>query len=329
MNWILYSSLAVLLLGAEMLYMRLATRFNIVDRPNHRSSHRHLTVRGGGVIFWLAALVAFVVGGFANPVFFAGLTLVAFISFLDDVNSVSSRVRFGIQLLGIGLLLYQTGLGTDLGWWLALVVVLACGVLNACNFLDGINGMTAFYGIVTVATLLLINRFWLPFADPVLPGFTLLSLAVFTVFNARRTAWCFAGDVGSVSMAFIVLFLLITLMHKSGLLTYGLLLTVYGIDSVLTILYRLWQGENIFQAHRQHLYQLLVHRLKWPHLRVAGLYALVQALINGLVIALVRQDGVTQLWGGFFLLAVLTLGYCLLKNRLLKPTASEEMVARA
>ncbi|RYG07017.1 MAG: alpha/beta hydrolase [Chitinophagaceae bacterium] len=117
----------------------------------------------------------------------------------------------------------------------------------------------------------------------------------------------------------IVIFLLINLMRESGQLTYILLLTVYGIDSVMTILYRLWRGENIFQPHKVHLFQLLVHQLKWSQLSVSGLYALTQLLINGYVIWLTRWDAQTQFWGSFALLAVLTLAYVLIKNRLLKP----------
>jgi UDP-GlcNAc:undecaprenyl-phosphate GlcNAc-1-phosphate transferase len=318
MNWIIYAGVAILLFGAEVLYLRLATQYNIVDTPNHRSSHTQLTVRGGGIIFWLAAFLAFVVTDFASPVFFVGLTLVALVSFLDDISSIQTRIRFLIQLISMGLLLEQTGLWSELSWWMVPGLILACGVLNAYNFMDGINGITVFYSFVTVSSLLIINQFFIPFAEPTLLVFSLIGLVIFAFFNARRQALCFAGDVGSVSMAFMVIFLLISLMRESGQLTYLLLLTVYGIDSVMTILYRLWRGENIFQPHKLHLFQLLVHQLKWPHLRVAGLYALVQLLINGYVIWLTRWDAQTQFWGSFALLTVLTLVYVFVKNRLLK-----------
>ena len=318
MNWIVYAGVAILLFGAEVLYLRLATQYNIVDTPNHRSSHTQQTVRGGGIIFWLAAFLAFVVTDFASPVFFVGLTLVALVSFLDDISSIQNRIRFLIQLISLGLLLEQTGLWSELSWWMVPGLILACGVLNAYNFMDGINGITVFYSFITVSSLLIINQFFTPFTEPTWIVFSLIGLVIFAFFNARRQALCFAGDVGSVSMAFMVIFLLISLMRESGQLTYLLLLTVYGIDSVMTILYRLWRGENIFRAHKLHLFQLLVHQLKWPHLRVAGLYALTQALINGYVIWLTRWEAQTQFWGSFALLAVLTLVYCLVKNRLLK-----------
>ncbi|RYZ14672.1 MAG: UDP-GlcNAc--UDP-phosphate GlcNAc-1-phosphate transferase, partial [Sphingobacteriales bacterium] len=113
MNWIVYAGVAILLFGAEVLYLRLATQYNIVDTPNHRSSHTQLTVRGGGIIFWLAAFLAFVITDFASPVFFAGLTLVALVSFLDDISSIPNRIRFLVQLISIGLLLEQTGLWSE------------------------------------------------------------------------------------------------------------------------------------------------------------------------------------------------------------------------
>ncbi|MGA0560270.1 UDP-GlcNAc--UDP-phosphate GlcNAc-1-phosphate transferase [Larkinella sp. VNQ87] len=325
MNWMLYASVAVLLFAAERMYLWVATRFNIVDRPNHRSSHTRLTVRGGGVIFWLAALLAFLVTDLATPYFFAGLTAVALISFLDDVNSISNRVRLLVQLVGMALLMGQAGFWPE--WWMVFALIVGCGVLNAYNFMDGINGITAFYSFVTVTTLSIINQGFTFFVAPVLPGFVLLSLVVFSFFNARRSALCFAGDVGSVSMAFIIIFLLGILMRKTGLLTYGLLLTVYGIDSVMTILYRLWRGENIFQPHKLHLFQLLVHRLRWPHLRVAGLYAFAQALINVLVIGLAQQNVSTQWIGGAGLVAVLTLFYWLIKKALLKTESPAPVVA--
>ncbi|RRB00889.1 MraY family glycosyltransferase [Larkinella rosea] len=323
MNWTLYASVTAFLFGAEMLYLRLATHFNIVDTPNHRSAHSRLTVRGGGIVFWLAAFLAFVVSDFATPYFFAGLTLVALVSFVDDVQSISNRLRFLVQLVSVGLLLHETGLWQETGWWMIPGLVVACGVLNAYNFMDGINGITVFYSLITIATLLIINQFIAFFADPLLLHFSLAGLLVFAFFNARRKALCFAGDVGSVSMAFIVIFLLTSLMQKSGQLVYILLLAVYGIDSVITILYRLWLGENIFRPHKSHLFQLLVHQLKWSHLRVAGLYAVAQALINVYAVWLSHREGQIQFWGSLILLTVLTWLYCLLKNRLLWPKTSD------
>jgi UDP-GlcNAc:undecaprenyl-phosphate GlcNAc-1-phosphate transferase len=328
MNGILYVIAAAFLFSAEVLYIRLAIRFRIIDKPNERSSHSRPTVRGGGVIFWLAALLAFVVEGFQNPYFFAGLTLIALVSFLDDVDSLPNRHRFVVQLIGVGLLFQELQLWqlTDF-WWLPLLMLMGCGTLNAYNFMDGINGITAFYSFVTVGMLLYINRFVQPFTEPLLPVFTLISLAVFSFFNARRKALCFAGDVGSMSAGFMIMYLLISLMVQSETWIYALFLAVYGIDSGLTILHRLWLRENIFRPHKRHLFQVLVHRLNWSHVRVSGLYVLIQFLVNGVVLWLIRQEISVQISGSLILLLVLAVLYGFVKNRLLKQKPQTESVA--
>jgi len=327
MSWTLYAGVAVLLLAAEGLYLRLATRFRIVDRPNERSAHVRATVRGGGIIFWLAALMAYFCSGGANSYFFAGLTLVALISFWDDVVSLPYPYRLAVQLISMGLLIQQVQLWEVIGMWTLGAYIVGCGILNAYNFMDGINGITAFYSLTTVGTLLYLDQFGQPFTEPAFLIFPLMGLAVFTFFNARRKALCFAGDVGSVSMAFIGLFLLIRLMLTSGTMIYGLLLAVYGVDSVLTILHRLWLREAIFRAHKLHFYQLLVHRLKWSHLSVAGLYAAIQLGINGVVIWLAPQPTGAQWLGSVLMLGTLAIGYMYGVSRLVTKKPQTEAAA--
>ncbi|MFC5409160.1 glycosyltransferase family 4 protein [Larkinella bovis] len=328
MSGILYLMTFGLLFGAEVLYIRLAIRFRIIDQPNERSSHTRPTVRGGGIVFWLAACLAFVYQGFVRPFFFAGLTLVALISFLDDRFSLPRRYRFLVQLLSIGLLFRELQLEQVVGlWWIPGLVIGACGILNAYNFMDGINGITAFYSLVAGSTLLYINQLVEPFTEPLWAFFFVISLLVFTFFNARRKARCFAGDVGSISAGFIILFLLAGLLLKSGTLTYGLLLAVYGVDSGLTILHRLWLRENIFRPHKLHLFQLLVHRWQWSHLRVSAAYAGMQLVVNGAVLWLVQQKGAVQAMGSLGIVLILMAGYGWLKNRLLNQKPQTKPVA--
>lgn len=313
-----YVMATVLLFGAELLYLRVARHFNIIDVPNERSSHvGRTTVRGGGAVFWLAALIAFVLSDFAFPYFFTGLTLAAAISFRDDLRPVPGQYRIGVQFVAVALLLCETGVFPVGGWLVIPVLMLGVGMLNACNFMDGINGMTAFYSLVTVGTLWYWHAQTLVGITDSLFACIMISLLVFAYFNARQRAVCFAGDVGSIAIAFIILYLLLRLVRQEQTYLPVLLLAVYGVDSVLTIGHRLYIGENIFRAHRLHLFQLLVHTPGWPHLRVSALYASIQLLINGFVLIAVdwpvRQQ--TALAGA--VLGGLTVGYVVVRAHLM------------
>lgn len=319
MNSTLYLPYATLMVGVAMLYLRLARYFRIIDKPNERSSHVRPTIRGGGVLFWVAALCAYVYGSFAVPYFFAGLTLAALISFLDDLFTLPNRYRIGVQFVSVALLLQQTGCWpAGAVWAYPVLLVVGVGILNAYNFMDGINGITAFYSFVTVGTLWYWQQQTLPAEPPdALLPFVLISLLIFGYLNARRQAVCFAGDVGSVSMAVIILYALMQVVQAEGTFLPILLLAVYGVDSVLTILHRLYLRQNIFQAHRLHLFQLLVHRLGWPHLHVAGLYALVQLTINVGLTEAINWPVAGQWWFAGGLLTALSLAYGLIKKRLI------------
>ena len=316
MNLLVYVVITVLLAGAQVGYLRLARHFGIIDQPNERSSHTDLTtVRGGGILFYMAELGAFLYSGFTYPYFFAGLTLVAAVSFMDDLRPLSNRYRLMGQFAGIALLLHETGMANEI-WAATGLLIVGVGILNAWNFMDGINGMTAWYGIVCIGTL----WFWqsqlqLPETDVFLP-FAFIALLLFSFVNARRRAVCFAGDVGSVSIAFITLLALMQIVVSTKTYLPVLLLAVYGVDTILTILHRLYLRQPVFRAHRLHLFQLLVDKLNWPHLRVSALYALIQLAINLLVMNGISWAGRSQwmLAGG--ILTTLTGLYVLVKRRL-------------
>lgn len=275
--WI-YLILFAVLLGLELLYFQVADRYNIIDKPNERSSHSRITLRGGGVIFYFGALLYFIVHGGGFPFFMLGLTLITLISFVDDVRSVSRSLRLAVQFSAMLLLFYQWGLFTEFPWWYLLVALIVCtGIINAYNFMDGINGITGGYSLVVLAALAYINQVVVSFTDSALIATVICAVLVFNLFNFRTRAKCFAGDVGSVSIAFIILFLLGQLILKTSDLSYIILLAVYGVDSVLTIIHRLWLKENIFDAHRKHAYQLLANELGWKHIAVSSFYMILQA----------------------------------------------------
>ena len=303
MNLTAYLLLTILLIGAEWLYLRTARQFGWFDKPNQRSLHSDgTTVRGGGFVFYLAVLGAVWLGHLDLLYVCLGLTIITFISFWDDLYSVPKHYRIAVHIIAIVLLLIQ-GSPFSAHWWLfAGLLGMGIGIVNAYNFMDGINGMTALYSLVTVGS------FW--YWQAQLPGGAIcvypcvfIALLIFSYVNARQRAICFAGDVGSVSMGFIVLYGLVEGVNRSHTYLPILFLSVYGVDTLLTIVHRLHFGQNILQAHRMHLFQLLVHQLGWSHLRVAALYAVLQAVINGLVIVALNWSPVSQV-----VLVVLILG---------------------
>jgi len=274
-----YIFIFLLLFVAELAYFRVANHFNIIDKPNQRSSHTRITLRGGGVVFYIGALLYFVLQGFQYPWFFGGLTMLSLISFADDVRPQSSKLRLLVHFTAMGLMFYQWGL-FELPWYFSVcALVVSTGILNAYNFMDGINGITGGYSLVVAVALLYINIYRVRFIDNELIYYVILSLLVFNYFNFRTKARCFAGDVGSISIAFILLFLLGKLIIATNDISYIVLLGVYGVDTVLTIIRRLLLKENIFEAHRKHVYQLLANEMKMPHVWVSTIYVSLQALI--------------------------------------------------
>lgn len=285
-NACLYFSLLGLLFIIEIIYFKIADRFNIIDKPNHRSSHTKITLRGGGIIFSIGIVIYFFLSGGRLPYFSIGVLLIALISFWDDIKTLSSKFRLSVHIIAVTLLFYQAAqIGIIYAWYYyILLYIIVTGIINAINFMDGINGITVSYGVVLICSLYFVNNYIYSFTDSQLLIIIFLSLLVFGYFNFRKKAKCFAGDIGSITLAFITCYLLLTLISFSHNYLYVLFLAVYGIDTVFTILIRLKRKENIFEAHRLHLYQLLSNELKVPHLIVSSIYAFIQLVINILVV---------------------------------------------
>ena len=274
-----YLIVLVLLFLAELFYFRIADKCNIIDKPNERSSHTRITLRGGGIIFYFGVLAYFLTNHFEYPWFMLALTLITFISFIDDIRSTSQALRLVFHFSAMALMFYQWGL-FFLPWWTIIVALIICtGIINAYNFMDGINGITGGYSLVVLVAFAYINREIVSFVEQELIVTVLCSVLVFNFFNFRKRAKCFAGDVGSVSIAFIVLFLIGKLIIKTEDFSWIILLVVYGVDSVLTIIHRLMLHENIGLPHRKHLYQIMANELKVPHVVVSSVYMIVQALV--------------------------------------------------
>ena len=275
-----YLIVLVLLFLAELFYFRVADKCDIIDKPNERSSHTKITLRGGGIIFYFGALVYFLTSGFEYPLFMLALTLVTFISFVDDIRSTSQGLRLVFHFTAMALMFYQWSLFSLSWWWVIIALIICTGIINAYNFMDGINGITGGYSLVILGALAYINSEITTFVEPALINTVLCSVLVFCFFNFRKKAKCFAGDVGSVSIAFILLFLIGRLIIKTENFSWIILLSVYGVDSILTIIHRLMLHENIGLPHRKHIYQLMANELKMSHVVVSFIYMVVQAIIT-------------------------------------------------
>lgn len=274
-----YLIILVLLFLAELFYFRIADKCNIIDKPNERSSHTRITLRGGGIIFYFGVLAYFLTSHFEYPWFMLALTLITFISFVDDIRSTSQVLRLVFHFSAMALMFYQWGL-FSLPWWTLFVALIVCtGIINAYNFMDGINGITGGYSLVVLVALAYINEAVVSFVEQDFILTVLCSVFVFNFFNFRKRAKCFAGDVGSVCIAFVLLFFIGKLVIRTEDFSWIILLAVYGVDSVLTIIHRLILHENIGLPHRKHLYQIMANELKIPHMVVSSVYMLVQALV--------------------------------------------------
>ena len=306
-----YLIVLVLLFLTELFYFYIANKFNIIDKPNERSSHTQITLRGGGIIFYFGVLAYFLTNHFEYPWFMLALTLITLISFIDDIRSISQELRLVFHFSAMVLMFYQWGL-FSLPWWTLIIALIVCtGIINAYNFMDGINGITGGYSLVVLGALAYINIKIVFFVETDFIYTSLCAVIVFNFFNFRKRAKCFAGDVGSVSIAFIILFLIGKLIIKTEDFSWIILLVVYGVDSVLTIIHRLMLHENIGLPHRKHMYQLMANELKMPHVTVSSIYMMVQALV-------IVGYFCFQLYGYWYLLSsilVLTIFYVLfMKN---------------
>ena len=224
------------------------------------------------------------------------VVFIATVSFLDDLLTLNNKLRIFIHVLSVLLLLYQIYLSQTNAASLflnpysllliPLSLIIIIGIINAYNFMDGINGITVIYSLSAVASIwyvqvhneiyLLNDHIWF---------LILAALLVFGFFNVRKKAKAFAGDIGSISMALILCFLIFTLILTTNDLKWLLLLGIYGLDAVGTIFCRIIRKENIFEAHRSHFYQFLANEKKWSHVLVAVIFSIFQILLNVFLIS--------------------------------------------
>ena len=298
-----YIIIAALLFALELIYFRIADKLNIIDKPNERSSHNTLVIRGGGIIFLLSAWIWSAFFGFCYPWFLAGMTIVCGISLWDDIHSLPDSARLIAQFTAMFMMFADFGILHWDSWWIIILALIICvGIINAYNFMDGINGITGGYSLAVLIPLIILNHNE-PFIEMSYLIVVSIACIVFSYFNFRPKgkAKCFAGDVGSIGIAFMVLFPLGKLILLTGDFTYILLLVVYGVDTILTICHRIMLHENLGQAHRKHAFQILANELKVPHEVVSLAYMLIQLIVSlGLIY-------ISEMHWVYFLIAIVIL----------------------
>lgn len=269
---------SILLIIISVIYIKVAEHFNIIDKPNHRSSHSKSTIRGGGILFFVALLLYYFFSSQQETYFIIGTSIIAILSFIDDINPLSPALRFPVQILAVSLCLFQ--ISFDLPIWVIIFLGIAgVAFINAFNFMDGINAITGFYSIVVIAGFLYYDLLVIDFINEKLLLYTLIALVVFGFYNFRKKAKFFAGDIGSITLAMIILYASFSFFKTTQSPLVLLFLAVYGVDSLMTILVRKRLKEKLSEAHRHHLYQKLVDHAKYSHMKVAGIYAIIQAVL--------------------------------------------------
>ena len=278
MNVIEYIIIGVFLLLLEIAYMKTAVKLRIFDVPHHQSSHTGIVVRGGGIIFYVAFLLWSVVHGFPTDGSLIGITILAAVSFVDDIHSVSPKIRLVCQFVAILLMFIHTGLIQTAPHVIFLLVAACVGAVNIYNFMDGINGMTGGYSLVVALALLYVNKNVVWFTNTDLIVYVILAIVVFNIFNFRSHAKCFAGDVGSLSIGFILVYFVLRMALRGQSMAWMVFLAVYLVDGGMTILHRIFLKENLMKPHKKHAYQIMANEQKMPHLLVSGIYMALQAI---------------------------------------------------
>lgn len=310
------ASIAVLSAGITVLLIRY---LRILDLPNERSSHSRPTPRGGGI----AIVCGFLVGislihliGDYTPIktrYFMGFLVSAFliagISILDDYRPCSAKVKLAAQVIAI-VIAMASGIVIDelhlpwvrlvgTGWWgYALTLLWILGLTNACNFMDGLDGLAASTAAIAGAFLCAISfnqgSHFIYLASMVLCAASIGFLA-FNLPPAR----IFMGDIGSTFLGFSLAVMAIVAARydrsHTSLFVVPLLLFHFIFDAFFTFFRRMLRRDGVMKAHRTHLYQLL-NRLGWSHGRVTLVYSCM-ALCQGIAATwMVRIPGDSRVW---------------------------------
>jgi UDP-N-acetylmuramyl pentapeptide phosphotransferase/UDP-N-acetylglucosamine-1-phosphate transferase len=306
---------AVALLGAKL---------GLIDSPNQRSSHKKKTPKGGGI----GILAAFFLLSFLLDIpvmVWIPVLSVSLISFLfGDIMEISAKKRLLLQFIAAFMLLKSIDLGRyfenlqiifpaiPVNMWLIVCsiffAIYIVGSANFFNFMDGINGIAGVTGIIAFFLLAFIsfkNQDTISFFLPLGIG---LSCLGFLPFNFPK-AFIFMGDVGSVLLGFLFACLVVMLSRTlTDFICYAGFLFPFYADELITMFERIKNGQALTEAHRCHLYQVLVNEKHIAHWKVTAGYGIVQLIIS-LILVGIKPLGILAvllvLLGSFFLFFIL------------------------
>jgi Fuc2NAc and GlcNAc transferase len=275
-------------LVASVLLTYIARRFalsrGMLDVPNERSSHTQVTPRGGGVAIVISSTLAFLAlvlkGEISHELFLAlsGGIGVALVGYFDDRHRLPARIRLTVHVLAaLWALTWVRGLGTvqlgehmlHLGWaGTGLSVLGIVWVVNLFNFMDGIDGIAAGEALFVAGAGALIASSYGGAGVSAAAWVFAWACAGFLFWN-WHPARVFLGDVGSGYIGYITIVLALAdaREHPVAIWIWFILGGIFFVDATLTLLRRLFRGDKVHEAHRQHAYQRLSRRWN-SHLRV-------------------------------------------------------------
>ena len=291
------ATIAVILLSLK-LYFPFAEKKGMLAGVNHRSSHTKPVITGAGFIFYISYvfyIISFVFSTWDAPwPLFIGISILAVVSFIDDLKDLWFFIRLVVQILAVTLMLYQIyiefsmepfAMNASILIILAIVgLIFSVGFVNLYNFMDGLNGMMVGITISALAVFALIDFFVVDFVDDLLLVYTAIPTLIFAFFNARRQAICFAGDVGAIVLGFVMVYMLVSLLMQTANVVYIFIFASIYLEAGMTVMQRLLAGQNIFKPHRIHLFQLLCNEHKHHHVKISAFYALNQLVFGAIIV---------------------------------------------
>jgi len=239
----------------------------------------YIAVGKSGIVFVLAGILFSLIHLPQSLYFLTGFALICGINFRDNTSYLTTGIRLFVQFVAIGLILFDLDVYYLFPWWLALTACIVCvGIINAYHTMDGIKGMTGLYSLVILVCLQYVNQNIISFVHPDFIIFTILACVVFLFSNAGNPAKCFAGNVGSIGIAFCIVVLLLRLILETDDIIWILFLAVYGVDMICKTIHRIYLKQNIFKPRQIHC-QVWGEKTKWSYLWMPVIYAVIQLIV--------------------------------------------------